>query len=310
MSRVVASCTKNPAEAAEVSPFPPGARPVYVGGDAAEQGIRRGRRPPDRLRASGRRAAARAPARLCRRQPGDVASPARRAVGRVHGRGLGRARRRPVVGSARVVLARRLRGPARRLRGRARPRAAARGGAVPRRRARARALPPPSRGAANAGPRLGVRRLGRLTLPRGDRAAPAPGAGPRGPAAGGVRGRGAPDDVRARGAAGDSRRLRGERGRVPPGRDPRAVTRVRRGGPARRPAPDRRADAPALWRSGRARPGGRRRGAARGDPRVEARGPARHRPPDQPRGARPVQRGGARLPALLSRPRARSRRPG
>ena len=125
----------------------------------------RGRRAPHRLREGGRGAAARAPARLRRRRPSTWGPQLEGALRRVHGRGLGRARRRRSDDPPGVVRPVGLRGLPRRVRRRARPRAAARRRAVVRRRARARALPPPSRSSPVADPGLGLRGLGRLAAP-------------------------------------------------------------------------------------------------------------------------------------------------
>ena len=97
-------------------------------GPLAGDGLRRGRRvgAPDgprqrrraahRLRAGQLRGAARPPTRLRRRRPRDVAPPDRGSLRRVHGRGLGRAGRRAIVRSARLVPPTGLRGLPRRLR--------------------------------------------------------------------------------------------------------------------------------------------------------------------------------------------------
>ena len=69
----------------------------------------RGRRAPHRLRTRRRGTAARPPPRLRGGRPDDMAAADRRALGRVHGRGLGRAGRRSIIRSAGVVRHGRLR---------------------------------------------------------------------------------------------------------------------------------------------------------------------------------------------------------
>ena len=211
------------------------------------------RRSPDRLRAEGRRPAARAPARI-RRRPAHVAGADRGPLRRVHRGRVGRAGLRRLIGSARGRFHSRTSRTAL-------PRSSRRWASSERTCSGCRSaegspssctagiptspmtlvLASAYAGWAGSLPSEVVEQ--RLTA-----GAAARRHGPR-PAGG----RAGPDDVHRLGARRARRGIRREHARVPPGRPSCECARLRRGRPSRRPPARGRADPAAVRRPGRAR---------------------------------------------------------